>query len=49
MSDTDRDPVVNIPSLEEFEKMVLESLRQDASSISPHETNSYSWEDFIDN
>ncbi len=49
MSGLDEKPIVNIPSLEELEKMVLESLRQEISPASQNETQSYSWEDFIDN
>lgn len=49
MSSADPKPIVKIPSLEELEKMVLESLRKEASSVLPSSAVSYSWEDFIDN
>jgi hypothetical protein len=49
MSGVDEKPIVNIPSLEELEQMVLESLRQEVSPASQNETQPYSWEDFIDN
>ncbi|MDA8308079.1 MAG: hypothetical protein M0Z81_14805 [Deltaproteobacteria bacterium] len=49
MSSADSKPIVKIPSLEELEKMVLDSLQQEASSVLPSSAVSYSWEDFIDN